>query len=44
MASAGMELRLDKLSQNGDHQMMFTLAQPLAGSCLITFAAWEALA
>jgi hypothetical protein len=25
-------LRLDELSQNGDHQMMFTLAQPLAGT------------
>ena len=34
MASAGMELRLYKLCRNGDHQMMFTLAQPLAGSCL----------
>jgi hypothetical protein len=44
MASAGMELRLDKLWQNGDHQMMFTLAQPLAGSCLTVFPAREVLA
>jgi hypothetical protein len=44
MASAGIELRLDKLCQNGDHQMMFNLAHPLAGSCLTIFAAREARA
>lgn len=32
MASTVMELRLGKLCQNGDHQMMFTLAQPLAAA------------